>query len=160
MGCNDSKYNCGLVVPATCSPFQKKLSFVSEADQLLCNSTVDDALMVFDKYVKKLVDGNNLTELEVGCLTEVNPATVTPAELHQVEINEICLLKGQVEALTEQLNDLNIGSEVITVTLPSCLQADIAPCAVGVNQYQLINLIVLFANKICDLETRISNLES
>jgi hypothetical protein len=160
MGCNDSKYTCGIIVPATCSPFQKKLSFVEPADQLKCDSSVYDALLVFDKYMKKLVDGNNLTTLDYDCFEDINPLTITPAQLHQKEMTDICLLKGQVEALTEQLNDLNIGNEVIEVTLPECLQADIAPCAVGPNSYQLINLIVLFANKLCDLETRISNLES
>lgn len=163
MLCNNSKYNCGIIVPSSCVPFTgKKLTFITPEEQqnFDCDANINDVILLADKYLKKLVDGNNLTTLNVDCLTTVNPLTITPAQLHQVEVTEICLLKGQVKTLSDQLNDLNIGNEVVEITLPECLQEDIAPCAVGPSQYQLISLLILYANKICELETRISNLES
>lgn len=159
--CNDSKYNCGNIIPSACVPFTgKALTFPLAPDVITdCAPNINDVIFVIDKYIKKLVDGNNLTTLDKGCLDFV-PATITPAQLHQIEITNICLLKGQVEALQEQLNTLNIGSEIITINLPSCLQPLASPCVIGTNQYQLISILNIFAAKLCDLETRISNLES
>lgn len=131
---------------------------MKEADALECNASVSDAFDLVNKYLKVLVDGNDFTDLNKDCL-DFNPATIDAKGLHQLEINEICLLKGQVEALTTQLNNLNIGAEIVTLNL-GCLTPDAAECTVGTNQYQLISVLQLFASKLCEFETRISNLES
>ena len=155
-----NKCNCGPTLPSTCIFYTgPDLTFVSEDNQLECDATIDDVIVKIDEALKKLIDGNDLTGLDKDCL-DFDPATITPAQLHQIEITQICLNAGAITALQTQLNNLDIGTEVITITLPDCLQPLAAPCAVGTNQYQLINLLTLFANMLCDHETRISNLES
>jgi len=157
-GCLDTKYNCGQIVSSSCVPYTgNTLNFPVTADQLSCDANINDVISVVDKYVKKLVDGDNLTSLDKNCL-DFNPAIITPAQLHQIEINEICLLKGQYTSLSDQFNNLNIGTEVVTIALPTCLQSGAAPCATGPNQYQFIVLLNLFASKLYNHETRITNL--
>lgn len=158
--CNNSKYNCGQILPSSCVPFTGDvLTFPATPDALTCDANINDVIFVIDKYLKVLVDGNNLTGLNKNCLDFV-PATVTPAQLHQIEIDQICLLKGQTEALQTQFDDFNIGAHTVDINLPTCLLASAAACLTGINTYQLIALLNLYAAKICDLETRISNLES
>lgn len=156
----DNFCNCGPIIPSSCVPYTgPDLTILSGDSQLKCDANINDAIKAIDAAVKKLIDGNDLTELDKDCL-DFDPATVTPAQLHQLEITQICLNKGAITALQNQLNNLNIGTEVVTITLPACLLPLAAPCAVGTNQYQLISLLMLFANMLCDHETRISNLES
>jgi hypothetical protein len=155
------KHNCGQILMSACVPFSgSQLTFLTseELEDFPCNANMDDVIESIDTTLKKLVDGNNFTALDIDCL-DFDPATVTAKDLHQLEITEICLLKGQVDALSEQLNLLNIGNEVITIDL-ECMTPDAAPCAVGVNQYSLLTILQLFRDKLCDFETRISNLES
>lgn len=150
---------CGTTLASSCVFYTgKDFTFVDVNDQLTCDASVSDAFEKVDKYLKELIDGNNFTALTPDCLS-FNPATVTAKDLHQLEITEICLLKGQVTTLTNSVNNLNIGNEVITINL-GCLTDDASSCAVATNQYQLITLLTLFANKLCEFETRISNLES
>jgi len=155
-----NKCNCGPTLPSTCMFYTgPDLTFVSEDDQLDCDATIDDIIVKIDEALKILIDGNDLTELDKQCL-DFDPATITPAQLHQIEINKICENTAAILAVQEQINTLDIGTEIITIDLPDCLEAGAAPCAAGINQYQLINLLILFANMLCDHETRISNLES
>jgi hypothetical protein len=156
-----NKYNCGTIVPSSCSPYTgSDLTFLDEGVVLDCDANVDDVIFEIDAAIKKLKDSNDFTDLEpIEDCIDFDPATVTAAELHALEIAKICEIDGEVTALQEQLADLNIGNELISITLPSCLTADAAPCAAAPNEYQLISLLILFANKLCDHETRISNLE-
>lgn len=157
--CGDKRYNCGPTIPSACVPFTgKKLTFISEDTEFPCNPNINDVIFQVDKALKKLVDGNDLTGLDKGCLT-FDPATITPAGLHQIEVNEICILKGIVTSLQEQINTLNIGVQEVSIILPGCLSGAAAPCASAPNRYQLIVLLNLFANKLCEFEERISNLE-
>lgn len=155
-----NKYNCGQVLPSSCVPFTgKDLTILVEPNELSCDANLDEVIEKLDQAIKKLMDSNDFTELEpVEDCFEFNPATVTAKELHALEIEKLCIHEGQIAALQQQLNDLNIGNEIITINLPTCLQPDAAPCAVGTNEYQLISLLMLFANKLCDLEQQISDL--
>lgn len=153
------KGTCGTVLASSCVHFTgKDFTFMKEVDALECNASVSDAFDLVNKYMKILVDGNDFTELDKDCL-DFDPLTIDAKGLHQLEITKICFLKGQVDALTTQFNDLNIGEEIVTLNL-GCLTPDAAACAVGTNQYQLISILQLFASKLCEFETRISNLES
>lgn len=157
---SNSKFNCGQIIPSSCVPYTgKDLTFLLPEDQLECDANINDAIFEIDKQIKILVDGNNLTGLDKECF-DFDPATVTPAQLHQLEITKICSNEGSIAALTTQFNNLDIGIEVVTIDLPDCLEPLAAPCLVGTNQYQLITLLNLFAAKLCDHETRIAELES
>jgi hypothetical protein len=151
--------NCGTIIASSCVHFTAKdFTFMKEVDALECNASVSDAFDLINKYLKPLVDGNDFTGLDKDCL-DFDPATIDAKGLHQLEITEICLLKSQIEALQTQINNLNIGNEVIAINL-QCLTPDAAPCAVAPNQYQLISILNVLVSKICEFETRISNLES
>jgi hypothetical protein len=157
----NSKYNCGTILPSSCIPFSgKDLTILITPDELSCDANINDVIEKIDIAVKKLMDSNDFTALEPieDCL-EFDPATVTAKELHELEIQKLCTHEAEILALQNQLNDLDIGNEIITIDLPACLEAGAAPCAVGTNEYQLISLLMLFANKLCDHETRITNLE-
>lgn len=150
---------CGTVLASSCVHYTgKDFTFNKPADALECNASVSDAFELVDKYLKPLVDGNDFTGLDKDCL-DFDPLTIDAKGLHQLEITEICLLKSQLTALQTQFNDLNIGTEVIAINL-QCLTPDAAPCAVSPGQYQLIAVLNVIVSKICELETRISNLES
>lgn len=156
---NSSKYNCGQILPSSCIPFTgSALTFLVEPDELECDANINDVIAFIDKYLKKVIDGNDFSELETDCLT-FNPETVTAKELHALEIAEICVLKGQVEALNTLITELDISTEIITIDL-ECLAPDAAACEVASNQYTLQSILQLFRSKLCDFETRISNLES
>jgi len=158
--CNNSKYNCGQIIASSCVPFTgPELTFPKAADQLDCDANINDVIFTIDSYLKVLVDGNDFTALDKGCL-DFNPATVSAKQLHQLEITNICILLGQTEALQTQFDEFNVGAHPVTITLPGCLTADAAPCLTGVNTYTLLSLLNLYAAKICDLESRLSTLES
>lgn len=156
----NKKRKCGgPIVNSVCVSYDgPTLTFLREEDELDCNASVADVIEKIDEYLKELLDSNDFTGLTPGSF-DFDPATVTASELHQLELDKLDELAGQIEALQTQIEGLNIGNEVITITLPSCLTGDAAPCATGTDQYQLISLLTLFANKICDHETRITNLE-
>lgn len=155
------KYNCGQILPSSCIPFTgKDLTILTSPDELACDSNLNDVIEKIDTAVKKLIDGNDFSDLTpVEDCIEFDPATVTAKDLHALELAMLCEHNAEIDALQEQLNNLDIGNEIVTINLPSCLQPDAAPCAVGTNEYQLLSLLMLFANKLCDHETRISNLE-
>lgn len=159
IGCTDPKYKCGVIVPDSCVPYTGPgLTFLDEEDQLSCDASVKDVIKAIDAQLKLLKDANTFTGLDLDCLT-VTDDIVNNFNLHQAEILQICQNKANIAALTTQFNNWDITNEVVTIDLPACLDAGAAPCAVGTNQYQLSALLLLFANMLCDHETRIAALE-
>lgn len=157
----DSKYNCGSILPSSCIPYTgKDLTILALPTDLDCDANLNDVIEKLDVAIKTLMDSNDFTGLTpvIDCI-DFDPLTVTAAELHELEIAKICELQGELDALTEQFNNLDIGTELITIILPECLAPLAAPCASAENEYQLITLLNLFAAMLCDHETRISNLE-
>lgn len=157
----DSKYNCGSILPSSCIPYTgKDLTILALPTDLSCDANLNDVIEKLDIAIKTLMVSNDFTGLTpIEDCIEFNPATVTASQLHALEIAKICELAGELTALQEQLNNLDIGTELITITLPLCLEPLAAPCASAPNEYQLITLLNLFASMLCDHETRISNLE-
>lgn len=156
------KFNCGTIVGSACVPFTgKDLTIVTGDDQVKCDSNINDVIEIIDAELKKLKDSNDFTGLtSIEDCIEFNPATVTAAQLHELELTKICELNGELIALQSQFNDWDISTEIITINLPSCFEADAAPCEIVENEYTLLTLLTLYANKICELESRIIDLES
>lgn len=153
------KHKCGTILGSYCVPHAgPDLTFLPEGETLECNASIADVIVKINAALTMLVDGFKFSELEIDCLELEDD--FTHIELHQAEISKICENAASIAGLQEQFNDWDISEEVITIDLPECLEEASEPCAVGTNQYQLINLLMAMANKICDLETRISNLES
>lgn len=154
----DSKYNCGQVIASSCVPYTgSDLTVLALPTDLPCDSNINDVIKILDAKLKILLDGNNFTTLDKKCFT-FNPLTVTAAQLHQAEIDKICLMDASLIALTEQFNELNVGSLPVTVNL-LCLAPAASACAISPNTYTLLSIINILVAAICDHETRITNLE-
>lgn len=154
MGCDTLKYKCGLVVPSSCVPYTgTDLTFLVTPDLLPCNANIDDVISLMDAAIKKLIDGDNLTVLNVRCLT-FDPATITPAQLHQIEIDQICGLQASLTTLTDQVNALNIGTMPIQINL-QCLTPAAAACLTPPNTYTLLAVLNTMISEICALKTAV-----
>lgn len=152
------QYTCPDAPPTSCILFTgSELTFPAEGDELQCDAKLDDVIFKIDKYLFNILTGSDLTGLDKKYLI-FDPATITVAGLEQIEIDALDVLNGQVASLTTQLNNLDIGNEVVTVNLGAMSPA-VSACAVGTNEYQLKVVLQLFADKLNDFETRISNLE-
>lgn len=151
-------FNCGdSVGPSSCINFTGgRLSFLSDDKQLDCNANLDDVIDALDIAINNIQIGNDLTLLDKGSLN-FDPATINIKNLHQVEINYMSGLNAQINTLSEQLNNLNIGSEIITINLGN-LTPSAAACAVGTNMYSLISLLNLIFNTLNSLQDQINNL--
>jgi len=154
MTCDTQKYQCGLIIPSSCVPFTgKDLTCISDPSLLSCDANMNDVIGLIDGVVKTLVDGNNLTELNIRCFS-FNPDTITPAQLHQLEIDKICGIESSLTTLTDQVNDLNIGTMQIAIDL-QCLTAGAAPCLTPPNLYPLIAVLNTMVSEICALKTAV-----
>lgn len=152
MNCDQQKYNCGQVLPSSCIPYTgSDLTCIASPSLLACNANMNDVIGLIDGVVKKLVDGDNLTGLNPLCLI-FDPATVTPAALHQVEINKICGLDATLSALVTQFNELNVGTLPITIDM-QCLTAAVSACVTPVNTYPLVAVLNAMLSEICALKT-------
>lgn len=151
-------YDCGIIVPSSCVPFSgENLTIRSGDTQLKCDASINDVILEFDKDIKILNDANDFSELEPGCF-DFDPETITNFELHQLEVAKICEHDQSIEDLQTLNEEFQVGDEIVTINL-GCLTPEAASCAIGTNQYQLKALLALFASKLCNHETRISNLE-
>jgi hypothetical protein len=152
-----AKYKCGKVLPTSCVPYSgRTLTFLTpfSLDVLPCDVNINDVIDRIDLALAQLGTGTNLTTLNSLCLS-FDPATVTIVGLHQVEITAICALQTSLNTLTETVDDLNIGNEIITINL-GCLTPAAASCAVGTNQYSLLSILSLFSNTLCDIQSRLT----
>lgn len=144
------KYNCGLTVPSSCVPFTgNDLTILTPTTQLSCDANLDDVIKAIDLQVKILMDGLDYTNLNAQCLT-FTPATVTSKQLHQIEIDEICAARARLTTIETQLNNLNIGSQLVTVDL-GCLTTTAGPCAAGTNTYTVQSLFNIIFSTLCQL---------
>jgi hypothetical protein len=154
----DPKYNCGQVLPSSCVPYTgSDLTVLDNPTDLSCDANINDVIKILDTKIKTLMDSNDLTSLDEKCF-DFDPDTVTNVELHQLEIDKLCLLEANLTALTEQFNELNIGSLPLTLNL-LCMAPAASACAISPNTYTLLSILNTLIAKICDHETRITNLE-
>ena len=157
MNCDTSKYKCGMIIPSSCVPYTgQDLTFLNPSDPLQvlpCNANMNDVILLMNNTLKTLVDGNNLTTLNVRCLS-FDPATITPVQLHQVEIDKICGLDASLTALTSQVNALNIATMPIAINL-QCLAPAASPCLIPPTTYQLIAVLNVMVSEICALKTAV-----
>jgi hypothetical protein len=154
INCDQQKYNCGQVLPSACIPYTGSgLTCIADPTLLACNANMNDVIGLIDGVVKKLVDGDNLTGLNPQCLI-FNPATITPAALHQIEINKICGLDASLTALTTQVNNLNVGTLLITIDM-QCLTAAVSACVTPTDTYPLVAVLNAMLSEICALKTAV-----
>lgn len=157
MNCDALKYNCGMILPSSCIPYTgTDLTFVSSLQPsplLTCDASMNDVVAAMNTSLTNLVNGNNLTVLNQRCLT-FTPATVTPAQLHQVEIDKICALDASLTTLTSVVNNLSIATMPIAINL-QCLASAASPCLTPPSTYQLIAVLNVMVSEICALKTAV-----
>lgn len=152
--CDTSKYNCGTIIASSCVPYTgTDLTVLADPTDLACNASINDVITVLDTTLKGVLTGLDLTTLNPLCLG-FNPATITPAGLFAIQNVAICELEANVTTLTDLINNLNIGNELITINL-LCLTPAAAPCQVSPNTYQLIAVLNTMINEICALKTAV-----
>lgn len=129
------------------------LQYLNPVPILKCNASLDDVVEDIDLALTNLLSGNNLKNLNVRCLT-FDPSTITPAGLHQVEIDKICALDASLTTLTETVSNLNIANMQIAINL-QCLSAAAAPCISPSNTYPLIAVLNAMVSEICALKAAV-----
>lgn len=148
-----SKYTCGKPTPSTCVQYQgKDLKFLSVEDQPECDANIDD---VFDKIsiaIDNLQQATDMATQTLSCGTL--PTTKTVKSVLQAHADKICALSATVATLQEQIADINVANELITIDL-GCLAPSAAPCQQGTNTYSLISILTLFKNEICAIKTEL-----
>src|ERR1035437_4774544 len=108
--------SCGTVIPSSCVPFTgEQPSFIQDVD-FPCDVNLDDVIKQFAITIQKVLDGINLTLLNKRCL-DFDSATEDVKGLHQVEIDEICALKAQLDNLQTAFDSLNLSTKLITIDL-------------------------------------------
>lgn len=151
------KYDCGNITPSRCVPYTGgTLTFLTDQTDLPCNASQDDVTKLMDKALTTLLTGNDLTGLKVRCLNFV-PTTVTPKELHQLEIDEICAAKSRLITLETTLASLDIGNQLIHLDL-GCLAPAAASCMVSDNTYSLLAILSTIKSEICLMKQKLDTL--
>jgi len=154
----DPKYNCGQIIPSACVPYTgSDLTVLAAPTDLPCDANINDVIKILDAEIKTLMDSNDFSSLDKKCF-DFDPNTVKAFELHQLEIDKICEIEANLTALTEQFDTLNISSLPITLNL-LCMAPAASACAISPNTYTLLSILNTLVAKICDHETRITNLE-
>ena len=155
--CDTSKYNCGEIVPSSCVPYTgTDLTVLRDPSDLPCNANINDVIAILDTTLKGVLTNIDLTGLNPRCLA-FTPATVTVGGLFQVQTDEICALEAGLATVTDLINNLNIGNELITINL-LCLAPSAAPCLVAPSTYTLLAVLNAMVFEICSLQTEISEL--
>lgn len=151
MNCDTLKYKCGQLYPSACVPYTgKDLTLLADPTTLGCDANINDVIFQIDAAVHTLIVGDILTGLNPRCLS-FNPAIITPAGLHQVEIDKICGLDASLTTLINTVNNLNIGTELIVIDL-QCMTPAAAPCLTPPNSYSLLSVLNMLVSEICALK--------
>lgn len=148
----DNRESCTNVLPSGCLPYTGYVSptIFTEAP---CRPNVNDIL----KKLQEVIDdvranlGDNST-LNITCI-EFIPTEQTQKDLNQALHDELCALKTTVEGLGGAIDPTTIMLAVDLLCLqdPSC---DPQPT------YNLVFVINKILTAICNLETRVTNIET
>ena len=156
--CNDSRYKCGAPLASACVFYTAEIPTYFLASTFPCNVNIDDVFNVINPTIQTILTGNDLTGLTPLCLS-FNPATITIKDLHQLEISHICALHAQADGLQNQINDINVGVESLTIDL-QCLTPNTNPCSSATNNYSLFFVLTTMLTKICSLQDQINALQT
>lgn len=147
------QYSCGDLIASSCIPFTgKDLSFLDGGDQIACDAFLNDVIEEISDAIDIIQTKSDVSTLTASCITFTSPRTVK--SVFQDYGTKICVLNASLTALTTQVNNLDISTELITLNLGS-LAAAAAPCLVSANTYTLVSILQLFANEIIAIKTEI-----
>lgn len=144
--CNDPRKNCGKITSSSCVSFAgTQPEFVLDVD-FPCDVNVTDIIDLSSAEIDKINVELDLTALNKRCL-DFDPATIDVKSLFQIEIDKICALDASLTTLTDTVDNLDIGAELVTVDLGAMTPLS-NPCSPTVNQYTLFYVLQAFADKL------------
>lgn len=150
MDCGRKRYGTGQIFPSSSVLFTGELPQFISADDVPCDANLDEIIKEMNDKLQDLLDSNDFTELDKKCL-DFNPETVKAKELHQKEIDKICSIDAQLSQLIQDVDNLNIGSQHITIDL-KCLKPEGDPCEISQDTYTLLSVLNILVNEICLLK--------
>ena len=145
------KYTCGQILPSGCIIYSGDFPQFIDEQSLECDLNLDEILKLHGEKIDQLLSSNDFTGLDEKCL-DFNPSTIDAKTLHQLEINKICDLDTTLSSLVSTVENLNIGSKLITIDL-ACLTPVASPCSQGTNTYTLLSILQIFKNEICAIKS-------
>jgi hypothetical protein len=145
-----NKHTCGIVVPASCSPWTGG-ALMSADISSICNPSTEEVISELDLAVKYLQESLDITKINAG---GYSPLSAT--QWHQIAtvlFNELYATKALVTALTLKLSQLNIGNISLPVSL-GCLagQCSTSPATI----LQLFDMLI---SKVCQHDARLNELD-
>jgi len=123
----------------------KKPDFIAEED-FPCDVNVTDVLDLTTAEIDRINGGIDLTTLNKRCY-DFDPATGDLKGLNQEHIDKVCALEANLETLQETVDNLDIGTELVTVDL-GAMTPITNPCSPTTNQYTLFYVLQVFADKL------------
>jgi len=148
-----TKYSCATLVPSSCVPFTgKDLVFLTLEEQPECDANLDEVIDLIAIAIKDLETATDVSTHNKACL-EISGILTLP-KLLQAHTDKLCALDAQLITLTDQLDDLVIGNELVTIDL-GCLATAAAPCLVASNTYTLIAILNTFRSEICAIKAEL-----
>jgi hypothetical protein len=143
-------YTCGVPLPSGCVLYTGDIpSFITDAP---CDASLDFILEQHAEQIETILASIDLSDLTKGCFTFTG---TTVKAFAQETITKVCVLETSVLALESAIDNLNIGSELITIDL-QCLTPLAAPCASAVNTYTLLSVLNLLVSEICLIKTTLN----
>lgn len=157
MACEDLSYDnretCSVILPSSCIPFVGALTDSFKEELEGCRPNINDILKLIQDRIDLIQAGlgDNKT-LDEACLN-FNPLIATQVQINQSIITELCALKQTVQDLGGAIDPTTIMLAVDLLCLedPSCDPAE---------SYNLLVVINKLLAKVCNLETRVTQIET
>lgn len=150
----DGRLNCSSTTPSTCVDYVGKVSTLIK-NLIPCRPNLNDVLEQLQKLmedIKRSLGDNRL--LDKKCLT-FNNLIVTQKELNQVFIDKLC----ELETAFANIGD-TLTIDAINVTMDInllCIENELCD---PLTTYTLSAILLKMVTKICNLETRVTAIET
>lgn len=145
--CKDSRSSCGTTMSSACVWFTGSFPKFINADDVQCTVNINDIFRWHGDAIDKLIDETDVKSLDPRCLG-YDPSDITNKKLQDIQNLKICELKSTLDTLKLEVENSNIGTELITVDL-KCMKPAASSCEVAPNTYSLISVLNVIIAKLC-----------
>lgn len=148
----DNREACSSPLPSGCVPYTGYVSDTIKED-LICRPNINDVFKILQDAIDKINNslGDNTT-LDKACLTDINSATITQAQLNQIIINQLCTLNAKFGT-----SGADIDPNLINLTV-SLLCLENTACDPKTS-YTLPEIVTILITNYCSMLTRIQKIE-
>lgn len=145
--CKDNRSTCGQTMSSACVWYTGQFPKFINQDNITCKVNLNDLIKLHGDRIDKLIEDTDVKSLDPRCLG-YDTSDITPKKLDDIQNAAICDLKEKVTHLLSEVDDLDIGSKLITIDL-KCLAPNGAACEVAPNTYSLISILNILIDKLC-----------